>query len=243
MIVSVRRAGAVIALLLGMAGAAWAQDADSTAAPIGHTPGRGGLGGTIGGSYLAADGDYSKGAQPRLSFAGTFRYVIAPGSRWQIAPTYTWAAYTNTEALPFLDANFPADTRKDRVLTQMAGAHVQYQKVWGKGRSLWHLGAGPGIYRVWVQNRRKVYKDPVTKVLHQSLHLGGSAELGYERFLKALPNTSIEVTGAWHAAFAKDDDKFPSGFNGNPMFGELRVGGNYYFDFNRKKPADSGDKK
>lgn len=243
MIASVRRAGAVTFLLLGLAGAAWAQGADSTAAPIGHTPGRGGLGGTIGGSILLADGDYSAGAQPRLSFSGTFRYVISANSRWQIAPMYTWAAYTNTEPMPFADPNFPADTRKDRVLSQMTGASFQYQRVWGGGRARWHAGAGPGIYRVWVQNRRKVLKDPVSKALHQSLHLGGSAELGYERFLKALPNTSLEVTGAWHGAFATDDDKFPSGFNGNPMFAELRVGGNYYFDFNRKKPDAAGDPK
>ncbi len=242
MIASVRRAGALTALLLGLAGSAWAQDADSTAAPIGHTPGRGGIGALIGSSLLVADGDYSAGAQPRLSLTGYYRYVLGAGSRWQISPMYTWAAYTNTEDLPFPDPNYPGDTKKDQVLSQMVGVSAQYQKVWGAGRSLWHLGAGPGFYRVWVQNRRKVLQDPDSKSRHRGLYLGASAELGYERFLKSLPSTSIEVTGAWHAAFASDDTKFPRGFNGNPMFAEIRVGGNYYFDFNRKKPDDAGAK-
>lgn len=243
MIASVRRATALSVLLLGLAGSAWAADADSTAAPIGHKPGRGSVGGQLGGSLLVADGDYSEGAQPRFSFSGHFRYVISEGSRWQFSPLYTWTAYANDVDMPFVDPNFPADTKKDRVLTQMVGASMQYQKVWGEGRSRWHLGVGPGLYRVWVQNRRKVLKDPDSKVLHKGMYAGGSAELGYERFLKSLPNTSLEVTGAAHAAFATSDNRFPSGFNGNPIYAELRVGAHYYYDFNRKKPDDAGAKK
>ena len=241
MIASIRRAGALSVLLLGLAGGAWAADADSSAAPIGHTPGRGSIGGQIGGSLLAGNADYSKAAQPRFSFSGHFRYVISESSRWQLSPTYTWAAYANSEDIPFTDPNNPSDTKKDQVLTQMAGASIQYQMVWGRGQACWHLGAGPGVYRVWVQNRRKVLKDPLSKALHQGLHLGATAEMGYERFLKSLPNTSLEVTGAWHAAYARDDDKYPLGFNGNPMFAEIRVGGHYYFAFDRsKKSEDAG---
>jgi hypothetical protein len=238
MIRRVRRASALGLLLLGLASTGFAADADSTAAPIGLKAGRGALGGQIGGSFFAADDDYSAGAQPRLAFAGHFRYVMSPGTRWQVSPSYSWAAYANDEDLPFPDPNFPADTKKDQVLAQVAGASIQIQKVWGSGRSRWHLGAGPGIYRVWVQNRRKVLKDPVSKELHRRLHLGASAELGWERWLKALPNTSIEVTGAVQTAFAKDDDKYPSGFNGNPMVAELRVGAHYYYEFRKKKPDD-----
>jgi len=75
------------------------------------------------------------------------------------------------------------------------------------------------------------------------LYGGASAEIGYERFMKSLPNTALEVTGAVHGAFATSDDKFPSGLNGNPIYAELRVGAHYYYDFDRKKPGDAGARK
>jgi hypothetical protein len=69
------------------------------------------------------------------------------------------------------------------------------------------------------------------------MHIGASAELGFERFLKKLPNTSLELTFAGHTAFAKDDTKWVSGWNGSPMLAEIRFGGNYYYDFRRGKTA------
>lgn len=243
MIAPFRRATALSVLLLGLAGGARAADTDSTAAPVGMKAGRGSIGGQLGGSLLVADGDYSEGAQPRFSFSGHFRYVMSPAARWQFTSLYTWSAYANDVDLPFADPNFPADTKKDRMLTQMAGASMQYQRVWGAGRTRWHLGVGPALYRVWVQNRRKLLKDPDSKALHNGLYGGASAEIGYERFMKSLPNTALEVTGAVHGAFATSDDKFPSGLNGNPIYAELRVGAHYYYDFDRKKPGDAGARK
>src|SRR5262245_41396013 len=214
-----------------------AQQPDSIATH-GALPGRGGIGGQIGGTWIYADGDYSDGAQPRFSFIGHFRYVISRHWGWQVSPYFTWNGYVSHAKAPFVDLNFPAQgNAKEFYITQILGASAQLQWVGGNARQRWHMGLGPGIYRVVVQNHRKVVKDPFSLELHSGMHLGGSAEFGVERFLKKLPNTSLEVTAAWQAAFAKSDARFPSGWNGNPMLAELRLGGNYYYEFRRPKTA------
>lgn len=240
MIRRVRLAGVAVVLLLASVSVAGAQSPDTTAAkPSGAKAGRGAVGGQAGTSYFYSQGDYSDGAQPRLSFAGHFRYVLGGGWQWQVSPYFTWSAYGVGTKAPFKDPNFPNDPAvKDHYLTQMVGATAQIQKAFGKGRVRWHVGAGPAVYRVVVQNHRKVLRDPVTNVRHQGTYFGGSAEVGVERFMKTLDNTSIEVTLATQNAFAKDAEAFASGFDANVSAIELRLGAHYYFDF--KKPKESG---
>ena len=232
-----RLASVVALVFLATANVSHAQKADSIATK-GALPGRGGIGGQIGSSYLLSGGEYSEGAQPRFSFIGHYRYVISRHWGWQVSPYFTWNGYVSHAVAPYPDLNVPTEgTSKQFYITQILGAASQLQFYGGNGRSRWHLGAGPAIYRVVIQNHRAVLKDPVSLELHSKIHLGASAEFGVERFLKKLPNTSIEVTAAWQAAFAKDDTKFPSGWNGTPMAAELRIGGNYYYDFRRGKTA------
>lgn len=234
-----RLASAIALASLAMASASHAQQADSIATR-GPLPGRGGIGGQIGSSYIVADGDYSEGAQPRFSFIGHFRYVINRSWGWQVSPYFTWNGYVSHVDAPFVDPNFPnGGVSKQFYLTQVLGAAGQLQWFRGNGRSRWHVGLGPAFYRVVVQNHRKVVEDPFSRELHQGLHLGATAEIGYERFLRRLPNTSIEVTAAWQAAFARSDNRFPSGWNGNPMLAELRAGAHYYYEFRKPKPKST----
>ncbi|MCC6349455.1 MAG: hypothetical protein IT347_07680 [Candidatus Eisenbacteria bacterium] len=238
MIRRVRLAGVAVVALLASASVVRAQAPDTTTARReGALPGRGAVGAQAGSSFFLSEGDYSQGAQPRMSFAGHFRYVISDGWQWQVSPYFTWSAYAVGTDAPFADPNFPAETDKDFHLTQIVGASGQIQKVFGRGRTRWHLGAGPAIYRVVVQNHRKVLRDPVTEKRHQGTYLGGTAEIGVERFLKSLPNTSLEWTLAYQAAFAKDD-QFPSGYNGSVGAIELRFGAHYYFEFKKPKAPD-----
>ena len=91
---------------------------------------------------------------------------------------------------------------------------------------------------MWVENHRKVIKDPVTKVNHKGFYPGVSGQIGVERFLKAQPSTAIEISIASHWAFADRPEQFPSGFNSALLGVEFRVGANYYFDtarFAKKK--------
>lgn len=240
MIHRVRLAGVAVVLLLASASVVRAQAPDTTTAKReGSLPGRGAVGVQAGTTYFFAEKDYSDGAQPRLSFAGSFRFVINKGWQWQVSPYFTWSAYAVGTDAPFTDPNFPAETEKDFHLTQIVGANAQLQKVWQRPRTRWHVGAGPAVYRVVVQNHRKVLRDPVTDRLHQGAYLGATAEFGVERFLKALPNTSLEWVLAYQTAFAKRDDQFPSGYNSSVSALEFRFGSHYYFDFKKPKAPDA----
>lgn len=234
------RVASVVALsLLAATGVGRAQQADSVATQ-GPLPGRGGIGGQVGGTYMYAEGDYSEGSQPRLSFTGHFRYIINRTWAWQFSPSFTWSGYVSHADAPFVDPNFPSEgLTKEHYLAQVLGVSSQLQWYGGSGNQRWHLGVGPAVYRVVVQNHRKVVEDPVTRELHNGMHMGAVAEIGVERFLKRLPNTSLELTAGWQMAFAQSDNRYPSGWNGNPMLAELRFGGHYYYDFRKPKPKST----
>ena len=63
------------------------------------------------------------------------------------------------------EANFPADVTKENMLTLVLPVSAQLQYTQKRGAWLYHLGAGPGLYRVWVENRRKVLKDPLNYLI------------------------------------------------------------------------------
>lgn len=220
----------------------------------GGGPGKGGLGGQIGGSTFALDrafskewfADYSNGASPRLSFDAHWRYSFSRRWRGQLATGFTWTGYSAKHDVngvpaypaPIVDPNFPNDRDKSDYLTLMLPISLQLQYVGRHGAWAYHLGAGPGAYRVWVESHRKVLKDPVSLKLHRGLYPGGSAEIGLEHFLKELPNVSLEGAIAAHLALTQRPKQFVSGINSNVMATEIRIGGNYYFTPGpRKAPA------
>ncbi len=218
------------------------------AAETGSVPGHGGVGGQLGASSFTPDrliggeyfGDYSAGAKARFAFGAHWRYVMTPHLRWQISPGFIWAGYSRDEPVPFADPNFPTDTDKRDYLTLMLPMSAQLQFQVRRGSWIYYAGAGPGLYRVWIQNHRKVLEDPASKKLHRGIYPGATVQIGFERFLKSLPSTSLEIAGIGHVAMARRDKQFPSGFNSNVGAMELRVGGNYYFTPGvKKKPADS----
>jgi hypothetical protein len=209
------------------------------AADPGAAAGKGAIGGQLGVSSILGQEDYSAGAGMRFSFAGHWRYHWTKGLRWQVSPGFLWAGYEDSERAPFVDRNFPEDTTKADYLTLLAPVSAQIQFATQRGSWLYYAGAGPGLYRVWVQNNRKVLADPVTFRLHRGVYPGATAQVGIERFLKSLPNTSVEVTADWHWVFAERNDQFPSGFNSSLLGMGIRVGGNYYFDPYGEKKKDA----
>lgn len=238
MFTCVRLAGVVFLLLLASATVSFSQQPDSAkAAHSGSRPGRGSIGAQIGGAYIVSGGEYAKNAEPRFSFMGSFRYVMSPGWRWQVSPYFMWNAYTADPLKPIADKNYENVPIVDEVLTQLVGANGQIQRTGTRGAWRWHVGAGPAIYRVVVQNHRRVVKDPLSLAIHQGTYLGATAECGFERFLRSQPNVSVEWTAAFQTAFARDDERFPSGFNGAPGAIEVRFGAHYYFDFKASKKS------
>jgi len=233
MIARLRRVSIAVVAMLTIASAC---PADSG----GYRAGRGGIGGQIGGASVVAENEYSTGAAARFSFSGHWRYAITPWLRWQISPGFTWSSYPNQDRAPFRDINFPLDSTKTNYLTLLAPVSVQLQFTASRGPWLYYAGAGPGAYRVWVENRRKVLRDPVSLKLHRGVYPGATVQVGFERFLKALPSTSIEVSIDSHYAFARRDDQFPSGWNSKLLDVGIRIGGNYYFVPNAPKKKASG---
>jgi hypothetical protein len=207
----------------------------------GMGPGRGGIGGQLGGSLFWADGDYSEGAKARFAFSGHFRYVFSDHFRWQISPGFTWAGYTNQIMTPVADSsdpNFPAIGPKKSNLTLLLPMTFQVQYLVNRGRWHYHAGVGPGVYRVWIENRRRVLVDPVSFKLHRGLYPGVTGEIGFERFMKVLPSTSLELTVATHWVFAERDEQFPMGYNSFLAATEVRLGGNFYFDISKVRRAE-----
>jgi hypothetical protein len=228
---------AVGVALLGLLVSSSVSHAQESAEPdSGAAPGRASLGVAFGISQFIADADYSEGAQPRIVTAGQMRYVVTDWLRWQIAFGHSWTAYSNGQPAPFTDPNFPADSLKNEYLVQVVPISAQVQVMRRGTRWTYHAGVGPGLYRVWVQNRRKVLKDPVTLDLHRGVYLGVSGQIGAERFLAGLPSTSVELGVAGHWVFADSDEQFPSGYNSFVASVEARLGVNYYFTLPTNKP-------
>ncbi|HET7225323.1 MAG TPA: hypothetical protein VFK69_06355 [Candidatus Eisenbacteria bacterium] len=250
MIRPARGVGLAVFALLSLAPVARA--ADDTSAPAdtlkaakpNYYAGKGGVGGGAGPSYFRFDralgkgwfGDYSEGSQGRLAFVGQFRYVVSPRWRWQVSPGFSWTAYRDAR-MPMRDPSFPSDSVKSAVITLVAPVTGQIQYTRASGWWLYHAGVGPGLYRVWVENHRKVLKDPVSFELHRRIVPGAVFELGAERFIRGISDMCVEFSLANHLVFAKDTDHFPSGFNSNLMDTELRVGVSYYFDLVRVRPG------
>lgn len=237
----VRWAGIALLAVFAVASPARAADSTATAPPkltTGSIPGRAGIGGMIGGSWFVAAGDYSRGSRPRFDFSGSFRYQLRPGLRLQFSPGFTWNGYSKTESPPFDDPGRPGDLTKEHYLTLLVPISTQVQ--WTHGGRSWfhHVGIGPGIYRVAVQHYRKELKDARTFLPHRGLYLGGTLELGTERFFKSLPNTALELNAASHLVLARRDQQFRAGWNDMLGSTALRIGVNYYYDVARLKPKE-----
>jgi hypothetical protein len=233
MISRISWAGVVLAAMLAVATVSLADDS-------GYRSGKGGIGGQLGvGKVLSAE-DYSAGATTRFSFAFHWRYALAPWLRWQISPGFTWAGYDEKTPAPYRDRNFPADSTKAEYLALLLPASMQLQFTKNAGPWLFYAGGGPGVYRVWVENRRKVLKDPVSLNLHRGLYPGATVQAGVEHFIKALSSTSLEVTVDAHYVFAERDEQFPSGWNSKLSAVGVRIGGNYYFVPNTPKKKTAG---
>jgi hypothetical protein len=231
MIPRVRSAGIALCALLAAASPCLAAE--------GLAPGRGAIGGQLGGSSFWADGDYSEGARARFGFSAHFRYVINNRLRWQISPGFTWTGYSGDVAAPVLDGRYPEDVTKRTYLTLLLPMTFEMQVLLHRGRWHYHVGAGPGAYRVSVENRHNVIIDPVTFAKHVGLYPGVTGEIGVERFVKSLPSTSLEACVATHWVFADGNGDFPAGYNNFLAATEIRIGANYYFDMSRlakKKP-------
>jgi hypothetical protein len=172
----------------------------------------------------------SRDAGVRFAFAANLRYIMSRSWRWQVSPGFLWTGYKDLAPAPFRTAYFPNDSLKGKWLTLVAPVNFQVQLLQRGKTWLIHEGAGPGLYRVWVEQDRHVVKDPISRRLHRGFYPGATAEIGAERFLKTLPLVSLEWSVASHIIFAERTEQFPSGLSSNLWTVEARFGANYHFD-------------
>jgi hypothetical protein len=242
------RVSVAVAAVLTAASACLAQELTPPPAPapaakpavvMGAVPRTGSIGGMFGASAFYASGDYVKGAQPRMAFNASFRYTVTPWLRWQFSPGFAWAAYSHDEPAPFIDPAYPDQKDKEDHLTLVLPVTFQLHLLKPSGQWLYHVGGGPGLYRVWLENHRKVVKDPVTLEIHRQVYPGFSVEVGAAKYLKSLPAVSVEGAVTSHYVFSEDKKMFPSGYNTAVGVVEVRVGANYHFSL-VAKPKKTG---
>jgi len=204
----------------------------------GLAPGRAGLSGGLGGSWIWAEDDYAEGALPRFNLLGSFRYQMTERWRLQLSPGFTWNAYTKHASPPYTDPLKPDDLTKQHYLTLLTPFSAQIQWV-GKGTT-WipHYGIGPGVYRVVVEHDRDDLFDPITFKVHRGVYLGATIEAGMERFMKGSTNVSVEMNLINHFIVATRDDQFPAGWNSGIANVAVNVALNYYFDLARLKQKE-----
>jgi len=225
--------------------AASAPDSTRAARVVVTLPGRASLGAGAGISRFMADADYVKerdgggtgrdlwgtrDAAMRFAFAAQMRYAWSNHFRWQVSPGFLWTGYKDQAKAPFKTDYFPNDSLMQNYLTLVMPATAEVQLLQRTRGWLLHEGVGAGVYRVWIEQDRHVVKDPITKRLHTGFYPGVTAEIGAERFLKALTTVSLEWTVQSHYIFAERDEQFPSGFNSNLWTIEARFGANYWFN-------------
>ena len=197
-----------------------------------YAAGKGSLGGSLGVPTILATGELKRGQRPRIIGKGHFQYVMDNDWRLSFRGGFGWLGYSDKFNAPFLLQAAAAggdSTRGDQlVILNPFTAVLTYTRRMSKSWQAF-VGAGPGAYRVNIQNDHRTLFDPVTHSRYRYGSLGASGEGGMEYFLPANRNVSLEGVGTIHYLFKGNKDRFPSGYSGKHMFLDLSLGVNVYF--------------
>jgi len=195
-------------------------------------PGKGSVGGTIGFPIILATGELKQGQMPRLMGKANFQYVINKDWRTSFKFGYGWFGWSDKFNAPFIlqAAEAGGDTTKgDQLLIlNPFTATMQYTHELSKNWLAW-VGAGPGVYRVNIQNDHRTIYDPVTHERFKFGSFGVSGTAGAEYFIPANKNVSLLGSATIDYLFNSNTEKYPSGYSGKYMFMDLSIGVNVYF--------------
>lgn len=197
-----------------------------------YAPGKGSLGGSLGVPEILATGELKRGQRPRMIGKLHFQYVMANDWRLSLRGGFGWLGWSDKQPAPFvLQAEQPGGdaTRGDQLLifNPFTAAITRTQKLSGSWQAF--LGAGPGAYRINIQNDHRTIFDPVTHDRYKFGSFGLSGEGGAEYFLPANRNVSLEGVASIHYLFDDHKDRYPSGYSGKHIFSDLSIGVNVYF--------------
>jgi hypothetical protein len=182
--------------------------------------GSGGIGARGGTLLFVKDAQIKEDAQPRLSGDAVFSYVWSDHMTFDLTVGYGWNRLTTGNINYYLVTATP--------LTLGARLFLRDGKSWRP-----YVAGGGGMY-VWSILSRDLgaAKDPVTFERLRRARPGIHGLLGMERRM----GKHISMTGdaGYHYIFAKDTDNFPSGFNGNKAYAQVRLGVTFYFSLSER---------
>ena len=195
-------------------------------------PGQGSLGGSIGLPRFLTDNDMSEGQKPRVMFRFHFGYVFSEKLRLSLRGGFGWVGYAAVPApFPLQGGSGSIDVTKVDQLTTLAPftLALDYTIRTSEGW-LFYGGIGPGLYRWNILNDRRTVHDPVTFERFIAFAPGIEIEVGAEHFLPANRNVGLEFFSTYNYMLSADEDRFPSGYNGNHSWIDLNFGVNVYFN-------------
>lgn len=193
---------------------------------------KGSLGATIGVPFFVTDSDMKTGERPRIILKYHFGYVLNDNWRFSTRGGYGWTGYAPVPA-PFplqQCCGNPPDLTKGDQLTSITlfTATMNYTHFLSESWMLFG-GLGPGLYKLNVMNDRKTVYDPATYERFIWWSPGVSFEAGAEFFFPSNRNVSLEFMSTYNYLFSSDEERYPSGYNGNHSYIDFNFGANVYF--------------
>ena len=209
-------AGGLIVLLLSVTAL------PSAAADYG---GYGGIGLRLGGVKFTADESITQDAEARLSGEFVFTYGVNSNLNADITVGWAWNRLNTNDVRYYVASAVPLFT-----------PGVRYELRAGKTNRP-YIGAGGGFYNWFIQTHDLgAAVDPVTGERLRRVDWGIYGLAGMTRQM----SPKITMTGdlVYNYIFAADEQSFPSAYNGNKAYFDLRLGVTFWWSLSEK--VDTG---
>ena len=158
---------------------------------------------------------------PRLTGDLTFSYVYTDDIHFELQIGYGWNRLKDDNAQRFAISSVP----------MTLGA--RYSLLNNQRLLRPFLGAGGGAY-IWTIHTKDLGagKDPMTFERLRRADLGFYLQAGAERRMSKWVTATADLT--YNRIMAKDEDAFPSGYNGNKAYLQARLGVNFFFSLSER---------
>ena len=200
--------------------------------------GQGSLGGSLGIPRFLTDSDMSQGQRPRGIGKFHFGYVFSEKLRLSLRGGFGWVGYNSVPApFPLQGGSGSIDFTKVDQLTTLAPFTLALDYTIRSSEGwLFYGGLGPGLYRWNILNDRRTVHDPASFERFLAFAPGIEIEVGAEHFVPANRNVGLEFFTTYNYMFSADEERWPSGYNGNHSWFDLNFGVNVYFDLGGSDP-------
>lgn len=182
--------------------------------------GNGGIGFRGGMIKFIQDRITAEDAKPRFSGDLVFSYDYSDHLWLDVTVGYAWNRLDKDDERFWLATSVPL-TAGFRYLVRDGRALRPY------------IGGGGGMY-VWSIQSKDLgaAKDPITFERIRRADPGIYGVVGAERQMSK--HISVTADGLYHYIFASDPEDFPSGYNGNKGYAQVRLGVTFYFTLSER---------